>query len=207
MTKNHHFYQSPRKLATSVFCGAFAAGMMVSACNSAPVVTFAEEAGAAESIEPQTVYLSMVERTGAAEPVIFVRDYAAPVTHDLPKEEVELLAKLLWSSPLRDERQKKALCWVALNRIGVYPYGDSLTEVINRTEFTFYDRKAHISEVNERIATEALNAYYSIVKDHLNVQRPFSAGGVAIRFCGERNRYIKVLDASFTTVIWDGTEK
>lgn len=38
------------------------------------------------------------------------------VSHELDPDDVEKLARLLWSSPLRDEESKKLLCYVVMNR-------------------------------------------------------------------------------------------
>ena len=205
MTKNHHFWQNPRKLASAVFLGTFALTLAASACTQAEVVKVSAESAKTEQQEIQSFYIPMIEnKTEYVAPELPVH-YDEPTEHKLDEADVKLLARLLWSSPLRDERQKKALAWVVCNRIGVSPYGENLSAVINKTEFTFLDRKAHVSEENKRIATEVLNAYYSI-KDGLNIRRPFGSNGVAIQFCGDRNRYIKVLDRSFN-LVWDGTER
>ena len=206
MTRNHYFYQSPKKRAAAVYAGAFAFALAMNACNNAPVLTVEPESSAKEELEIQTVYMRMAEtQKPVYEIPVLETVYDAPKEHDLDEAEVKLLARLLWSSPLRDERQKKALAWVVCNRIGVAPFGETLAAVINKTEFSFLDRKAHVSEENKRIATEVLNAYYSI-QDGLNVVRGIPSSGVMVQFCGDRNRYIKVLDRSFD-VVWDGTAR
>ena len=197
--------RNPKRRAAVVFAGAMALGFAVNACQTAPVV-IAEAEGETASPEPQVYYFQMVEAARPDPTTIPVLAWDEPVEHRLNEEDVKLLAKLLWSSPLREERQKKALAWVAVNRIGVYPFGSTLQSVITKSEFTFYDRKAHVSEENVRIATEVLNAYYSIMKDHLNIKRPFSAAGVKVQFLGDPARYIRVLDMDMN-LVWDGTER
>ena len=66
-------------------------------------------------------------------------------SHEIDKEDVEILARLLWSSPLREEKYKKALCWIVFNRIDNNSglFGDSIKECVNRHEFAFYDPHAH----------------------------------------------------------------
>ena len=207
MTKNHHFWQTPRKLASAVFLGTFALTLAVAACTQENVVKVSAVAvtGTQQDQEIESFYFPMIEnKTEYVAPELPIH-YDLPRSYDLDEADVKLLARLLWSSPLREERQKKALAWVVINRIGVSPYGDTLSAVINKTEFTFLDRKAHVSEENKRIATEALNAYYSI-KAGLNIKRPFSASGVKIQFVGDPARYIRVLDKDFN-VVWDGTER
>lgn len=205
---NHTILRNPRRRATVVFIGVFAFAGIVNACQSVPVISAAEpESSVAEQQEIQTVYFPMIVKEN---PVSTVAVMDAPVyveakEHRLNEEDVKLLARLLWSSPLREERQKKALAWVVCNRIGVSPYGETLAAVINKTEFTFYDRKAHVSEENRRIATEVLNAYYSI-REGMNVQRAIPASGVKVQFVGDPARYIRVLDKDFN-VVWDGTER
>ena len=204
MLQNHSYFRRPRRKATAVFVGAMVFGAIVNACQCAPAVVEIEEP--IQTVpEIQTVYFQMVEKTNDYIAPVITVNYEEPQEHDLDEVEVKLLARLLWSSPLRDERQKKALAWVVCNRIGVTPYGNSVSEVINRTEFTFLDKKAHVSEENKRIATEVLNAYYSI-KDGLRIKRPFSASGVKVQFLGDPARYIRVLDKDFN-VVWDGTER
>ena len=187
-----------------MFVGAMVFGAIVSSCQSAPTISaVAEEVQ--ETYEIQTVYFQMIEKKNDYVAPVLTKNFDEPKEHDLDENEVKLLARLLWSSPLRDERQKKALAWVVINRIGVSPYGNSISEVINRTEFTFLDKKAYVSEENKRIATEVLNAYYSI-KDGLNIKRPFSANGVKVQFLGDPARYIRVLDKDFN-LVWDGTDR
>ena len=197
--------RSPKRRAAVVFAGAMAIGLAINACQTAPVVT-AEAEGETALPEPQEFYFQMVETERPDPSAIPTLAWAEPVAHQLDEEEVKILARLLWSSPLREERQKKALAWVAVNRIGVHPFGSTLKSVVTKNEFTFYDRKAHVSEENVRIATEVLNAYYSITKDHLNVKRPFPASGVKVQFLGDPARYIRVLDADMN-LVWDGTER
>lgn len=204
MLQNHKYFRNPRRKATAVFVGVMALGAIVSACHSTPVISaVAEEVQEPDEVE--TFYFQMIEKQSDYVAPVLTKLYVEPQEHNLDEAEVKLLARLLWSSPLREERQKKALAWVAINRIGVSPYGNTLSEVINRTEFTFLDKKAHVSEENKRIATDVLNAYYSI-KDGLNVKRPFSATGVKIQFIGDPARYIRVLDKDFN-IVWDGTER
>lgn len=189
-----------------MFAGAMAIGFAVNACLTAPATKAEAEGNAASENTPQEYYFQMVETQRPDPSSIPVLPWDEPKEHRLNDEDVEILAKLLWSSPLREERQKKALAWVAVNRIGVHPFGETLKSVVNRSEFTFYDRKAHVSEENVRIATEVLNAYYSIKIDRLNVKRPFPATGVKIRFLGDPARYIQVLDMDMN-LIWDGTRR
>lgn len=205
---NHTILRNPRRRATVVFIGVFALAGIVNACKSSPVAVAAEpESSVEEQQEIQTVYFPMIEKEAPVYnvPVMDSPVYVEAKEHRLNEDDVKLLARLLWSSPLRDERQKKALAWVVCNRIGVTPYGDTIAAVINKTEFTFLDRKAHISEENKRIATEVLNAYYSI-REGMNVQRGIPANGVKVQFVGDPARYIRVLDKNYN-VVWDGTER
>lgn len=204
--KTTAFFNRPSRKAAMVFAGAIAFGFIVNACNAAPAVTAEAEGTAAPATEPQVYTFRMVEKERPDPTTIPVIPWDEPVEHQLDADDVKLIAKLLWSSPLREERQKKALAWVAVNRIGVYPFGSTLQSVITKAEFTFYDKKAHVSEENTRIATEVLNAYYSITIDHLNIKRPFSASGVKVQFLGDPARYIRVLDMDMN-LVWDGTER
>ena len=199
-------FRRPSRRAAVAFAGAIALGFVVNACQTAPVVTAEAEGTAAPAVEPQVYTFQMVESVKPDPTTIPVIPWDSPVEHELNADDVKLLAKLLWSSPLREERQKKALAWVAVNRVGVYPFGSTLQSVITKSEFTFYDKRAHVSEENTRIATEVLNAYYSITVDHLNIKRPFAASGVKVQFLGDPARYIRVLDMQMN-LVWDGTER
>lgn len=111
--------------------------------------------------------------------------------HD--SEDIEKLARLLWSSPLRAESEKKKLVYVVMNRAAHgEPFDTSIQGCINQHEFSFFDSHAHRSAENLRIAREAMNEWCSR-KEGLN------AGIVRIdayyiRFQGENNRQIQLLD-------------
>jgi len=112
-------------------------------------------------------------------------------THDA--DEQETLARLLWSSPLRAEEQKEALLWVVLNRVDdqTDTFGDSIADVVTKSEFSFYDKRAHLSETNLRIAQEVMDAWKS-AKEGLYIGRHVPQNGLYIRFVGENNRQIEV---------------
>ena len=107
--------------------------------------------------------------------------------------DVETLARLLWSSPLRDEDAKETLLWVVLNRVDDQSglFGDSISEVVTKSEFGFFDRKAHLSETNMEIAKDVLDAWMSR-KAGCYIGRHVPANGLYIRFTGENNRSIEV---------------
>lgn len=111
--------------------------------------------------------------------------------HD--QEEIEILARLLWSSPLRAEEAKKTLLWVVMNRVNDESdtFGDSIKTVVTKSEFSFYDRHAHLSETNVRIAQQVLDEWQS-EQYGFYVGRHVPANGVYIRFIGENNRGIEV---------------
>lgn len=115
-------------------------------------------------------------------------------SHELDPEDVEKLARLLWSSPLRDEDSKKSLCYVVMNRAAHgEPFGDTIQSCINVREFAFYDSHAHRSESNLRIAREAMNEWLSRKEGH-NVGRVVPINAYYIQFTGENNRHIRLLD-------------
>ena len=114
-------------------------------------------------------------------------------TFDHDPEELETLARLLWSSPLRDESEKEKLLWVVLNRVtdDSDTFGNSIRDVVTKNEFSFYDRKAHLSETNLRIAQEVMDAWLSelfgfYVGEHV------PSNGLYIRFVGDSNRGLEV---------------
>ena len=114
--------------------------------------------------------------------------------HDLDEEDVEKLARLLWSSPLRYEGYKKALVWVVMNRAEHgEPFGTSIQDCINRTEFAFYDSHAHRSEENLRIVREAMNEWYSREEGN-NPGTVIPRFAYYIRFTGTDNRQLQLLD-------------
>lgn len=121
-------------------------------------------------------------------------------SHEIDKKDVEVLARLLWSSPLRDEKYKKALCWIVFNRIDDNSglFGDSIRECVNQHEFSFYDAHAHRSEANLNLARECINAWLS-EKEGCNVGSHIGRKNVYIRFSGDSNREIEV---SMDREIW-----
>ena len=114
-------------------------------------------------------------------------------SHEIDKEDVEVLARLLWSSPLREEKYKKALCWIVFNRIDNNSglFGDTIQECVNRHEFAFYDPHAHRSEANLKLARECINAWLS-EKEGCNVGNHIGRLNIYLRFCGYDNRAIEV---------------
>lgn len=115
------------------------------------------------------------------------------VEYDNDQTELEILARLLWSSPLRDEQQKKNLLWVAFNRISDQSnsFGFDVESVVTQNEFSFYDRHAHLSDENLRIADETMNEWKSERDGHY-VGPHVPARGLYIRFIGEHNRAIEI---------------
>ena len=120
---------------------------------------------------------------------IYMPDYNVMDEYELDDEEVAILSKLLWSSPLTNETYKAQLCWVVFNRLldpsGIFE--DSVKGVVNKREFAFYDSKAHRSDTNDRIARHELNLYYNVLHGK-SVERVLPRGYVYIRFSGDRNQ-------------------
>lgn len=112
-------------------------------------------------------------------------------THD--REDLEILARLLWSSPLRDEEAKRTLLWVVMNRVSDQSgqFGDTIKTVVTKHEFSFYDRHAHLSETNLRIAQEVMDEWLSD-EYGFYIGRHVPKNGLYIRFVGENNRGIEV---------------
>lgn len=138
----------------------------------------------------QVVTIRMVEKElppPPPDPPVETRSYE----HD--RDDLETLARLLWSSPLRAEDAKKTLLWVVLNRVNdaTDTFGDSIKTVVTQSEFSFYDRHAHLSETNMRIAQQVLDEWMS--EDcGFYVGRHCPKNGLYIRFIGENNRGIEV---------------
>ena len=140
--------------------------------------------------EPETVTFQMVEAE-KPEP-IYMPDYDKITDHEIDDEDVAILSKLLWSSPLTNETYKRQLCWIVLNRVtdqsGVFP--NTIKEVVTRQEFTFYDRRAHRSETNDRIAREIINLWMN-AREGKKVSRDLPFDYLYIRFAGENNRVLQ----------------
>jgi hypothetical protein len=116
------------------------------------------------------------------------------VNHSLNDRDVEKMARLLWSSPLRSEEEKKNLVWVVMNRAAYGdPFGSSIQDCINVHEFSFFDSHAHRSEENLRIARESMNEWLSRA-DGYNPGVVIPRCAFYIRFTGENNRHMELLD-------------
>lgn len=112
----------------------------------------------------------------------------------LDKKDVEVLAKLLWSSPLRDQSSKAKLLWLVFNRVDAgHPFGESIGEVVNVREFTFYDRKARVSDKNKEIVETEMTRWMAY-KDGYGIGWHPSRKALYCRFAGENNRRIELLD-------------
>ena len=115
---------------------------------------------------------------------------------DHDPDDIELLARFLWISPLRDKEAKKTLCWVVFNRVDTEGlFGDCLEDVIVQSEFKWYDPNKEIDSKqlneNRQIAKEALDEWVS--EDHgFYVGRHVPKCGVYQEFSGYRNRDIEV---------------
>jgi hypothetical protein len=140
--------------------------------------------------------------TATPEPIpdprpIVVRD------HDIDEKDVELIARLLWSSPLQFADYKRGLVFVVMNR-ALYgaPFGSSIKEVINKHEFTFFDKRAHISTDNKFIAREAMNTWLTR-KEGENVGEQIPLNAYYIRFFGTDNRRLQLLDIDKNPLDWD----
>lgn len=113
--------------------------------------------------------------------------------YQLNEEDVETIARLLWSSPLRTRTSKAALAWVVCNRVDSDIFPSTIREVVVKSEFSFYDRKAHISEENLEIARLVLNQWLS-ERDGYESGRLVPANGLFTQFAGENNRNLNILD-------------
>ena len=147
--------------------------------------------------EPETVCFRMAEQAHIG-PVAVVTAGAVPAARQLVPQEwdesdVELLARLLWSSPLRNEDAKRQLVWVVLNRVDDERpmFARTIAGNVTRKEFTFFDRRAYLSETNLRIAREELERW-TLVLSGIE-ERPVPEGYVYIRFAGDNNRMIYLM--------------
>lgn len=109
------------------------------------------------------------------------------------ESDVELLARLLWSSPLRNEEAKRQLVWCVLNRVDDERliFASTIAGNVTRKEFTFFDRRAYLSETNLRIAREELERWTRVLSGI--EERPVPEGYVYLRFAGDNNRMIYLM--------------
>ncbi len=155
--------------------------------------------------------LTLTIKTASAEEVEIIDIVMIPTTTPPPPpdppietksfdhdpEDIELLARFLWISPLRDKDAKKTLCWVVFNRVDDTSdlFGDSLETVITNTEFNWYNARekidSHLLDENRKIAKEAMDEWVS--EDHgYYVGRHVPKCGIYQEFTGYRNRGIAV---------------
>lgn len=118
---------------------------------------------------------------------------ATMVPAEWDESDVELLARLLWSSPLRNEDAKRQLIWCVLNRVDDERpiFASTIAGNVNRKEFTFYDRKAYLSETNLRVAREELERWTRVLSGI--EERPVPEGYVYLRFAGDNNRMVYLM--------------
>ena len=177
-----------------------AAWILAGSCSgstSAPVIDPDPVEWIQQEWEPETVCFRMVEQAHIS-PVAVVTAGAVPAARQLvPSEwdesDVELLARLLWSSPLRNEDAKRQLVWCVLNRVDderpMFPR--TIAGNVTRKEFTFFDKRAYLSETNLRIAREELERWTRVLSGI--EERPVPEGYVYLRFAGDGNRMIYLM--------------
>jgi hypothetical protein len=144
--------------------------------------------------EPEVITISIIP-TPTPEPAPTPTPDVRPMVieeHELDEDDVEAVARLLWSSPLRDKTQKAALAWLACNRADASVSGDTISSNINTSEFSFYDRKAHLSDENKEIASLVLNQWLS-EKDGCKAGRLIPKKALYLDFTGYNNRELVLL--------------
>lgn len=183
---------------------AAAAWILAGSCSgsaSAPAIDPDPVEWIQQEWEPETVCFRMAEQAhiGPAEYTVAVVTAGAvpaarqPVPNEWDESDVELLARLLWSSPLRNEDAKRQLVWCVLNRVDderpMFPR--TIAGNVTRKEFTFFDRRAYLSETNVRIAREELERWTRVLSGI--EERPVPEGYVYLRFAGDNNRMIYLM--------------
>lgn len=167
-------------------------GAFLAVWAAATFLPFAEASADSPAWEPETVTFRVVD--GCGPEVAPPPSPASGIDVPVDQKDAEILARLLWSSPLTNENDKRRLCWLIFNRVdderlGVF--GASVETVVIRREFTFYDAKAHLSDTNLRIANEELRRWslylLGAVKERLLPQEYVYAGfeGHSVRFYAE----------------------
>lgn len=150
--------------------------------------------------EPETVFFSLApssEGQNAPAPP------SRPWRPEVDQGDAEILAKLLWSSPLTNEDDKRKLCWLVFNRVDDERYGlfgSTVDTVVIRREFTFYDRKAHISETNLRIARDELARWAASLMG-IPVERPLPPEYVYASFSGHTVQFYEQIGGN----AWNGS--
>lgn len=145
---------------TPVLLRAAGGALLAAMAAAASFLPLAEASADSPAWEPEVVFMGLASDEAA-------HDAPAPTPAsgiEIPVDQgdAEILAKLLWSSPLENEDEKRLLCWLVFNRIDDERYGifgATVDTVVIRREFTWYDRKAYISETNIRIAMEELRRW------------------------------------------------
>ena len=117
--------------------------------------------------------------------------------YELNEDDVKRIARLLWMSPLRDRTAKAALVWVVCNRIDHPDFPSTIKENITKSEFSYFDSHAHLSDTNLEIARLVLNQWLS-ERDGYNAGRLVPKDGLYIRYTGVNNRSIEILDSKPT---------
>ena len=139
--------------------------------------------------EPETVFIGLA----TPEESIIPAPSPRPWRPDADQGDAEILARLLWSSPLTNEDDKRKLCWLVFNRVDDERYGlfgASVETVVIKREFTFYDRKAYISETNLRIARDEISRW-TAERMGVPVERPLEADYLYLRFDGHTVEFLK----------------
>ena len=172
-----------RSNRTAILLGAF----MICGLSVLSVMPANALANESEPIDLIPIAVSTPEATPDPRPVKVTE-------HNLDTKDVEKIARLLWSSPLRYEGYKKQLVYVVMNRAAYgEPFGSSIQDCINRHEFSFFDSHAHRSEENLRIVREAMNEWYSREEGN-NPGTGIPRFAYYIRFTGTDNRQLQLLD-------------
>lgn len=116
---------------------------------------------------------------------------------DYTEEDVERLSRLLWSSPLSTENEKVKLVWLVCNRINSraaeFSKMKNTETAINKHEFPYFDRKAHLSDTNYTIVKDTLESYNSWFSGEDIGTHP-SAQAVYCSFYGNNNEHIHLYD-------------
>lgn len=154
---------------------------------------------ASTKAEPQVVTINVIPRP-TPRPQYIVDDDIPQ--YQLNQADVKRIARLLWSSPLRSESEKVKLVWLVLNRADHGdPFGDSIETVITKKEFSYYDRKARVSDTNREIVEKTMNLWMAEKDGHRIGARP-PKNALYARFGGENNRQVELLDEDRKVIAW-----
>lgn len=155
-----------------------------------PMVTLAED----ETPIPEVIDLIYIpEPTPVPIPVPEDPRPIDILEHNLNEKDVERIARLIWGSPARDKDSKILLVWCIMNRLN-HPtgmFGTTIKEVVNQTEFSWFNPHDHRSQENLKLVRDTMNQYLTWRETNNNVGRHPSKNVYYIRSSSENRNILE----------------